>query len=153
MSVIFPFYRYRRGNLYVSPHPSRLRRATFPRGGRFCVPSSLQTPICRHAPHQRLPCGKGGIAFLHPNISKSSPKGIPHLISDISYLKSSFPAPSAAGDRGGGATRCESKISMIAGGNHTLISPLRGGGGNLYVFPSSVTASPCHLPPRAMSST
>ena len=47
------------------------------------------------------PLGKGGIAFLHPNISKSSPEGIPHLISYISYLISWFPAPSATGDREG----------------------------------------------------
>ena len=47
-----------------------------------------QTPICRTL----------GNASKH--ISKSSPEGIPHLISHISYLISAYPAPSATGDRG-----------------------------------------------------
>ena len=71
-------------------------------------------PQCAH--WGTFPPGEG-IAFRHPskfqfaiilpetgkhNISKSSPKGIPHLISHILYLISSCSnAPSATGDREG----------------------------------------------------
>ena len=61
------------------PHPPQCAHwGTFPPGEGIVRPSSLQTPICRTL----------GNASQH--ISKSSPKGIPHLISYISYLKSSF---------------------------------------------------------------
>ncbi len=62
-----------------------------PSGGGEPPPygTSRQIPICRTL----------GNAGQH--ISKSSPEGIPHLISDISYLISPSPAPPAPGD-----TRC-----------------------------------------------
>ncbi len=66
-----------------------LKLMTLPPGGRHCAPTSLQTPIYRTV-------GQNRSANL-----KSSPKGIPHLISHISYLISAYPAPSAPGDRKG----------------------------------------------------
>ena len=65
--------------------PWFLKLMTLPPGGRHCAPTSLQTPIYRN----------------RSAILKSSPKGIPHLISHISYLISAYPAPSAPGDRKG----------------------------------------------------
>ena len=63
------------------PHPPQCAHwGTFPPGEGIVRHSSLQTPICRTL----------GDASQH--ISKSSPKGIPHLISDISYLISASPA-------------------------------------------------------------
>ena len=49
-----------------------------PPGGRYCAPASLQTPIYRAAGENRS------------GYFKTSPKGIPHLISHISYLISSY---------------------------------------------------------------
>ena len=61
-----------------------LKLMTLPPGEGIVRHSSLQIPIYRAAEGNR---------YAH---LKTSPEGIPHLISDISYLKSSFPAPSAA---------------------------------------------------------
>ena len=72
------------------PHPPQCALLKhLPPGGRHCAPTSLQTPIYRTV-------GQNRSANL-----KSSPKGIPHLISHISYLISAYPAPSAPGDRKG----------------------------------------------------
>ena len=61
---------------------STASRSPFPPGEGIARHSSLQTPI-----------------FRRPNISKSSPEGIPHLISHILYLISFFRAPSASKGR------------------------------------------------------
>ena len=60
------------------PHPPQCAHwGTFPPGEGIVPPSSVQTPIYRAAEENR---------YAHHKFSKSSPKGIPYLISCISHL-------------------------------------------------------------------
>ena len=88
---LFFFTELQTNSIHIAvPHPPQCAHwGTFPPGEGIARPSSLQTPIYRAAEESR-----------YTHFLKSSPEGIPHLISHISYLISAYPAPSAAGDRG-----------------------------------------------------
>ena len=98
----FPIYLFNEVHTNMEhiavPHPPQCAHwGTFPPGEGIARLSSQQIPINRFADESR-----------YARISKSSPEGIPHLISYISYLKSRFPAPSATGDRG--VRRCWGRV-------------------------------------------